>query len=310
MSKLEFRGSSTTNPIPFTDSDLIHEDEYRRHIDFMVDGGVSNLMPGPMVGNGPQLSEAERRRLIEITVDQVDGRIGVFPCCYVPAGTANTITFMKELAELGADGAYLPTPILWQCGPDAIREHLRAVLSETTLPVILYSCPDTTGTALPSAVVEQLLDEFPERILGYKNQRMAEVPFDVLRLGHRINVAPGCLDRFTLSGLQQGCKANITIGGALVPDVLSGIFTKWEAGDRDEAKELFDRYLPFFNLPPIHLIRQTRDYYSGTYYYILARLGFDFGKPRLPYLWPIPDELQRAVDETMDACGVVGTARA
>ena len=301
MAKLEFRGACTTNPIPFTESDEINEDEYRRHIDFMIDGGVRMLMPGPMVGNGVQLSEAERRRLIEITVDQVDGRIGVFPCCYVPAGTANTIAFIKELTEIGADGAYLPTPILWQCGPEAIYQHNRAILAETDLPVIYYSCPDTTGTALPSTVVERLLDEFPDgRILGYKQHVMSELPFDIARLAHRIPIAPACLDRFTLAGLQQGCSAQITIGGALVPEVVSGVFEKWGAGDRDGAKALFERYLPFFHLPPMDLIFHYRDYYSGTYYHILTRLGFEFGKPRLPYLWPIPDDLRYRIDEVMD----------
>ena len=295
-----FGGAGVGNPVPFTDSGLVNEDEYRRHVDFMVDGGVDMLMPVPMVGNGLQLSDAERYRVIEVTVEQVAGRVGVYPMCYVPAGTKNQIDVVRRLAELGADGAYLPTPILWQCGPEAIYEHYRAIIAAAPIPVVIYNCPATTGTNVPGETVERLLDEFPGRVLGFKQHVMSQLPFDVERLARRIPLAPACFDRYTWSGLQLGCRFQVTIGGALVPEAVSGIFARWNAGDRDGAKRLFDEYRPLFDLPPLQYFEQHRDYYAGTYYHILARLGFDFGRPRLPYLWPLRGEYRRLIDEALD----------
>lgn len=297
----EFRGAGAGGPVPFTDSDDINEDEYRRHVRFMVDGGVSMLMPAPMVGSGVQLSRQEWIRVVQLTVEEAKGQAGVFPMCYVPAGTKNTIRVISELAEIGADGAYLPSPILWQSGREAMFAHYGGILEQTALPIILYSCPDTTGSEITRDVVARLLDEYPGRILGLKQHRMSELFFDIQLLGDRINFAPACFDRYTLAGLRLGCRAQVTIGGALLPEVVSGLFAKWESGDKGGATELFEKYLPFFNIPPIEIFASHRDYYAGTYYYILKRLGFEFGKPRLPYLWPIPDDFQRLIDEVMDS---------
>jgi 4-hydroxy-tetrahydrodipicolinate synthase len=306
VKSVSFEGVCTINPIPFTHLDEVNEEEYRRHVEFMVLGGVRIIMPGGVATSGVQLSQDERLRLIKITVDQVKGRAAVFPPCYVPMGTKNTVRFIQEFTDLGADGTYIPTPLLWQSGPEAVYQHYRTILDGTDVPIIIYSCPTTTGTAISSEIVSKLLDEFPGRILGYKQQVMELLPFDVTRLGARINLAPPCLDRYILAGLKLGCRAQVSIGGAFVPEALNSIFEKWNAGDERGATELFERYLPFFMQPPESHFTVHRDYYAGTYVYMLNRMGWNFGQPRLPYLWPIPTDLQRDIDVALQGLGLEG----
>jgi 4-hydroxy-tetrahydrodipicolinate synthase len=300
MAAIAFRGSWTGNPVPFTENDEVDEEEYRRHVEFVIGGGVAGLMPGSMVGSGVQLTHVERLRVIRLAVEQSAGRVPVFPMVYTPAGTKNTIIFMKEMADLGADGTYLPTPILWQSGSQAVYEHFHAILAGTSQPVIFYNCPETTGTELPAAVVLRLIEEFPKRILGYKQHHMNELPFTVALLGKLVGIAPACFDRYTLAGLKLGCNAQVTIGGSLVPHAVSGIISRWEAGDRAGATDLFETYLPLFMIPNISVFRGHRDFYAGIYVHILSRLGFQFGRPRLPYLWPIPDEMAREIDSVLE----------
>jgi 4-hydroxy-tetrahydrodipicolinate synthase len=299
-----FEGVCTINPIPFTLSDEVNEEEYRRHVEFMVRGGVRMIIPGGMVASGVQLSQDERLRLIKITVDQVKGRGAVFPHCYI-LGTKNTVRFIQEFKDLGADGPFLPTPLLWQSGPEAVYQHYRTILDGTDVPIIIYSCPTTTGTAISSEVASKLLDEFPGRILGYKQQVMELLPFDVTRLGARINLAPPCWDGYTIAGLKLGCRAQASIGGAFVPEALNSIFEKWDAGDERGAIEVFERYLPLFQAPqPRQAFLGHRDYYAGAYVYMLNRMGWNFGQPRLPFLWPIPRDLQHHIDGVLEELGL------
>lgn len=304
----DFSGAWTGNPIPFTDSDEVADEEYRRHIEFVVRGGVRGLLPGSLVGSGIQLTHSERLRVIRSTVDQVSGRANVFPMVYTPAGTKNTILFMREMEELGADGAYLPTPILWQCGPEAIHQHFRAVLTATRLPVVFYNCPETTGTRLPASIVKILIDEFGDRVRGYKQHEMDGLADDVALLGSKIGLAPACFDRFTLRGLRVGCRAQVSIGGSLVPSVVSEVFSRWEHADRLGAEALLQQFEPLFAIPPISFFTQHRDYYAGVYVHMLNRMGFAFGQPRLPYLWPLPGDLADEINVVLDQLNLTGSA--
>jgi 4-hydroxy-tetrahydrodipicolinate synthase len=293
------------NPIPFSPADDIEEDEYRRHVEFMVQAGVQYLMPVGSAAHGLQLSDAERRRVVELTVQQAAGRAQVFPCCYVPLGTKNTLLFIRELEDLGVDGAYIPSPMYWQPGPEAIYQHYRTILGATHVPIIVYSCPGTTGSRLPSDVVLRLLDEFPGRILGYKQQLLDEVTVDVQRLAHRITVAgPAFFDQHLLTNLQLGCRAQISVGGAFVPETIIATMNQWDSGDVSGATEIFNRYLPFFLLPTEEHIDRSKDWIGSLYIYALNRIGFRFGQSRLPYRWPLPVETRRQVDKAVDELGL------
>jgi 4-hydroxy-tetrahydrodipicolinate synthase len=298
----DFTGAAVGSPTPFTGNDQVNEDEYRRHVEFMVQAGVRYMMPIGIAGQGPQLSDAERRRVVELTVQQAAGRAQVFPMCYLPAGTKNTAAFINQLEDLGVDGAYIPAPLIWKSGPEAIYQHYRTILGATHVPIIVYSCPGTTGSRLPSDVVLRLLDEFPGRILGYKQQLLDEVTVDVQRLAHRITVAgPAFFDQHLLTNLQLGCRAQISASCGMVPAAVVQVMNQWDSGDVSGATEIFNRYLPFFLLPTREpSLASHNDYQSALYFHILNRIGFEFGRPRLPNLWPLPPAFAKTVDQELE----------
>ena len=106
-----FRGTAPALVTPFTpDGRAIDEAAFRALIDFQVDGsswggeaydGVEALVVLGTTGENPTVTDGERRRLVDLTLEHTAGRVPVI----VGTGTnstAETVTFSREAAEAGA----------------------------------------------------------------------------------------------------------------------------------------------------------------------------------------------------------------
>src|SRR6186713_973915 len=75
--RTQFTGVGTALITPFTKSGALDEGAVRRLAKRQIDGGVHFLVPLGTTGETPTLNEAERRRTIEIVLDEVRGRVPV-----------------------------------------------------------------------------------------------------------------------------------------------------------------------------------------------------------------------------------------
>lgn len=290
--KVEFKGACAATATPFTANDEVNIEEYKRHVEFMITSGLNGLFPVGFVSGGLTLSPEEWRTVVKATVEQAKGRVPVFPMCYVP-GTKNAIRQIKEMQDLGADGAYLPTPPVWRAGSPAVYQHYRMLAEETEVPLILYNAWITTGTVLPFDVVERLVDEFPGKIIGYKEHDLTSLPVVIAKLGDRISIAPSCLDIYILPGLALGVHAKMSMMAMVVPKRYVEMFNAYKSGNIARAKEIYYELLPLFAL----MTKIIGDHQASTLSLLLNHMGFDFGKARSPFLWPVEPELQQEVDQ-------------
>ena len=81
-----FQGSYVALVTPFKDDESLDEAKLKELIQFQLDGGTHGIVPCGTTGESPALSEAEHDRVIEITVETVNGQVPVI------AGTGSNST--------------------------------------------------------------------------------------------------------------------------------------------------------------------------------------------------------------------------
>ena len=75
MSTTRLHGCGTALATPFTQSGALDEDALRQFVEWQVRDGVQFVVPCGSTGEAATLSVQEHRRVVEITVEQVNGRV-------------------------------------------------------------------------------------------------------------------------------------------------------------------------------------------------------------------------------------------
>ena len=71
-----FHSSYTALLTPFKDKKVDY-DGYRKLIDFQIENGTHGLVPVGTTGESPTLSHDEHKKLVEVCIEQSNGRVPV-----------------------------------------------------------------------------------------------------------------------------------------------------------------------------------------------------------------------------------------
>ena len=96
---MKLEGVYSVLPTPFAENGDVDEASLRRVVDLFIDAGVNGVTALGVTGEVARLDEGERARVLEIVVDQVEGRIGV-----VAGTTADGTRTCIELQPPGEGG--------------------------------------------------------------------------------------------------------------------------------------------------------------------------------------------------------------
>jgi 4-hydroxy-tetrahydrodipicolinate synthase len=118
----------------------IDEPAMRAHLDRLVNDGAHGVIVAGTSGEFISLDDAERRRLFEIAVDVVAGRVPVIAGTGT-ASTASTIALTRDAAAIGVDGVIVILPYYQRPSLAEVLEHFRAVGRAAPVPVMVYDNP-------------------------------------------------------------------------------------------------------------------------------------------------------------------------
>jgi 4-hydroxy-tetrahydrodipicolinate synthase len=161
-----FRGTGTALVTPFTPDGALDEAAFRRLIDFQLDGAVEALVVLGTTGENPTITPDERRRLIALALEQVNGRASVI----VGTGTNSTresIGFSKEAAAAGASGLLVVGPYYNKPTQAGFQAHVAAIAEATDCPIIVYNVPGRTGSNIKAETMVRIAEAIPT-IVGVK----------------------------------------------------------------------------------------------------------------------------------------------
>src|SRR5581483_271943 len=127
---------------PFTGDYQLNEEALRKEVRWALDHGADGIVATPSIGEFLHLSEAERTRAFEVTLEETRRRPGV-PAVAMTSGatTLETLRYAKIAARIGYDAQQVIPPYYWRCGEAEVEKHYRMVAEAGDLPVVIYHNP-------------------------------------------------------------------------------------------------------------------------------------------------------------------------
>jgi 4-hydroxy-tetrahydrodipicolinate synthase len=141
---------------PFTDDgEAIDEHALAAIVDRLAAAGVGGLVPGGSTGEFTTLTHAERRRLVEVTVEAAAGRVPVI------AGTGalttrETVELSVHAEQAGAAAVMIVPPFYDALSWRELLAHYTAVADALAIPIMYYNLPSVSGVTLTAAQLREL----------------------------------------------------------------------------------------------------------------------------------------------------------
>lgn len=150
--KLDLRGLIPATVLPMTEDARIDEPGLRRYMQHVAAAGPKALAINADTGEGPHLWPEERRRVLEIVVDEVGDRVPVIAGLGAQF-TEQAVRVARECKEVGAAG-FLVFPISAYQGqpldPEVPLRYHAAIGDATGLPLVLFNLQPALGGVLYS----------------------------------------------------------------------------------------------------------------------------------------------------------------
>ncbi len=220
---------------PFTRDNKVDIEGLRQNIEFLIENGVSGIVPCGTTGESATLSFEEHKKVIEIAVES--SKVPVI------AGTgSNNTTEALELTEFAkdasADAALLITPYYNKPNDKGMLAHFKKIANEVDIPLILYNVPSRTGINLKPEIVAELAKE--SNIVGIKEASgNLEQITRILELTRDEDfVVLSGDDALTLPILALGGKGVISVVANVAPKLMVSMVEAFNRGDLDEARKL------------------------------------------------------------------------
>ncbi len=299
---------------PLTEDEHIDVAATRRLVDHLVRCGIGGLYVCGGTGEGVLLPAAERKRMSETVIEQVNGRVPVI--VHVGAvSTAEAIELARHAGASSADGVAAVPPFYYNVGFQAIKEHYTLITEASSLPMYLYYIPGTTGVTLTAEQMWELC-QIPG-VAGFKYSAFDMYLLEqILALGRPLTADHSpCSGRSPLnvvSGPDQLFAPMLTVGvdGAigttynLLPRHFGRIYEAFQRGDVDQARRLqsqanrvIDAFIRHGGLPAVKEM--------------MRMLGYDCGYCRRPFRRLSQDEVAalRADLDRIGFCEIADAAK-
>lgn len=232
------RGIITVLNTPFTDSDAIDTEGLRKNVLMALDAGVAGFLVPALASEVASLTEAERRQVVETVVRTVDGHVPI-----IGGSSAATqdqrVRIARELISLGCDGILVNMAL---SDEDVFERDLTEIAALCPGFIMLQDW-DSVGTGIPVSFVARLFERIPE-FTGLKIEVIPAGPkyTEVLdATGGKLNVAGGWAVMQMIEALDRGVHAFMPTG---MHRIYTRILRLYDSGDREAARELFERVLP------------------------------------------------------------------
>jgi len=275
---------------PFSSDGSLDEIALAEHLDRMADAGVGVYLGGGGSGEGFTLDDREARRVLEVGVDRLRGRVPVRAMGIEPRTAAQMADYIATASAVGVDAAQIysldpghghrPTPA-------EVEHYLRTVLGSTDLPCVISSHM-SVGYRISPRLLSTLADEYPH-LIGVN----ASHP----DLGPLVTLVESVADRLTihvggptqgLTALSMGATGFLSSEANLAPHTCAAVIDGFADDDLTTCTEAFGELVRLSTLLyGLGGIRATKA--------VLRRLGLPGGHVREPQL----DADDAAVDRVM-----------
>jgi len=210
-------------------------------VEWHIESGINGIVSVGTTGESTTLTVKEHLKVIENTVNFVNGRILVIAGSGSNS-TAQAIETTSESKKLGADYCLLVTPYYNKPNQEGLIQHYLKIADSVDIPQILYNVPSRTACDIKPETVMRLANH--QNIVGIK-----EALDNSERLTELISISESIVDQkhfSVLSGddssfnyfMANGGDGVISVAANIIPKYISQICSFNLSEQFDEAKEL------------------------------------------------------------------------
>lgn len=241
-----FQGCGTALVTPFRSDLSLDEEGLRRLLRRQIEGGIHFLVPCGTTGENPTLTREEHLRVVEITLEEAQGKTPVLAGCG-GNNTREVVELARDLEGLGADGLLVVTPYYNKPTPEGLYQHYREVARATRLPIIVYNVPGRTGTNVDPATLKRLAEI--ETVVGVKEAsgNISQIAAIFQAVPESFAVLSGD-DAITLPVIALGGVGVISVVSNEVPFAMSRLASLCLEGDFPAAREMQRRLHPLMEI--------------------------------------------------------------
>jgi 4-hydroxy-tetrahydrodipicolinate synthase len=221
-------------------------DATARHVEVLIESGVSGIVFLGSLGENQPLLAAEKRLVIEAMVKAVNGRVTVLSGV-AESSSAEACRYACDVEKLGVDGIMLMPAMLYKGDPRETLAHFRTVAKASDLPIMIYNNPISYGNDITPAMFAQLADE--KKFVALK-----ESSGDVRRItdlhnvvGDRYALFTG-VDNLALEASILGIDGWVAGSGIAFPAENQYFWELTRKGEWDKAREIYRWFTPLLHL--------------------------------------------------------------
>jgi 4-hydroxy-tetrahydrodipicolinate synthase len=306
-SRLALRGHLPAPILPFSEDYRIDEAELRGYTRFLLSSrGLGGIVPNGHAGEVSLLSRDERRRVLDITIEEVGGRVPVV-AGVVAESTWESIQYARDAREAGADAILVFPPNGFRGGassdPDVPLGYFSSIADAVDIPIVVFQFPLATGLWYPPEVLARLCEI--DSVVAVKDgigdlERYEDDLRAIRNAGREISVLSSN-NTLLVPSFVIGADGVLSGLGALAPNLIADGFDAVRAGDMARARSINDSLYPITRA----IYRYPYSYWHIRIKEALAMIGQLTRAVVRPPLVGLPEEDRPALRQALGRSGLL-----
>jgi 4-hydroxy-tetrahydrodipicolinate synthase len=239
----DIRGVNPIVAMPFRADGEIDETSFVRLLEHLAATGVQGTTLFGIASEFPKLDDRERARLAEIFIATL-ARTPLYRAISVTDHSSEVaVKRARHYQKLGADALMLLPPFFLQPSPQAIQQHIFAVLDAVDIPVMVQYAPGETGLPIAAQQLADVAARYPHAVFKIECNPPVDYTKEFLQLAPQASVLNGYAGLYMLQMLAVGGKG--VMPGCSFSEVYLRIYRHWQAGEAEAAQALHQALLPY-----------------------------------------------------------------
>jgi 4-hydroxy-tetrahydrodipicolinate synthase len=220
----------------------VDEAAFRKLVSWQIAEGSHGLVPCRTTGESPTLSHEEHMRVVEVCVEEANGRVPVIAGAGSNA-TEEAIALTRHAKKVGANAVLSVTGYYNKPSQEGIYRHFAAIADAVDIPILLYNIP---GRAIVDISVETMARLAKvANIIGVKDAtaNLMRPTRERAACGTNWRLLSG-EDGTALGYMAHGGHGCISVTANVAPRLCAQFQNACMQGAFDAARELQDRLMP------------------------------------------------------------------
>ena len=282
------KGSIPALITPMRDGE-VDEVAFRKLVSWQISEGSHGLVPCGTTGESPTLSHEEHMRVVEICVEEANGRVPVI----AGAGsnsTAEALMLTKHAKAVGADAVLSVTGNYNKPSQEGLYRHYATLADSVDIPILLYNIPGRAVIEISVETMARLARH--ANVVGVKDAtaNLARPSRERVACGPNWRMISG-EDATALGYMAHGGHGCISVTANVAPKLCSEFQNACMQGAFDTALKIQDKLIALHDA----LFCEPS---PGPVKFAASLLGICTDEVRLPMM-PATDTARKRVKEAM-----------